>query len=290
MSYAFDKDAKDGDVVTLENGVAYQYDEAKDRWLVKDVAGSGSGADWGFPLPGEQNYVSKFGGDDMEGPLEIRDGPLKVDEIEEQTEGAGVTHKHTEFFETGLQLRTPNGDATDSNHPDYSWHSKYPLSVKDAQFVTRFGVDVSDGNGPYAWNEYQKPFQGLEDRNLATIGLLKDKAVTYYPATIPSLGELNLKIFGSVDENKDVGLSEAHIDSAYTRLVLNHDPIGAGAGIGRVDWLDKFPDTSEMFIQQGDDVYKLNVTADGAKGSNDRAKHFIINSHEIGRASCRERV
>ena len=37
MSYAFDKDAKDGDVVTLENGVAYQYDAAKDRWLVKAV-------------------------------------------------------------------------------------------------------------------------------------------------------------------------------------------------------------------------------------------------------------
>ena len=52
--YAFDKDANDGDVVTLENGVAYQYDEAKDRWLVKDVAGSGSGADWGFPVPGDE--------------------------------------------------------------------------------------------------------------------------------------------------------------------------------------------------------------------------------------------
>ena len=42
--FAFDKNAKDGDVVTLENGVAYQYDEAKDRWLVKAVAGSGTGA------------------------------------------------------------------------------------------------------------------------------------------------------------------------------------------------------------------------------------------------------
>ena len=62
MSYAFDKDAKDGDVVTLENGVAYQYDKAKDRWLVKAVAGGGTGADWGFPLPEDQgNYVSKTG-------------------------------------------------------------------------------------------------------------------------------------------------------------------------------------------------------------------------------------
>ena len=73
--YAFDKNAKDGDTVTLENGATYKYDEAKDRWLVKDVAGSGSGEDWGFPLPEEQgNYVSKEGGDEMEGPLEIDGG------------------------------------------------------------------------------------------------------------------------------------------------------------------------------------------------------------------------
>ena len=44
--FAFDKNAQDGDVVTLENGVTYQYDEAKDRWLVKDVAGSGSGIEY----------------------------------------------------------------------------------------------------------------------------------------------------------------------------------------------------------------------------------------------------
>ena len=35
MSYAFDKDAQDGDEVVLENGAQYQYDAAKDRWLVK---------------------------------------------------------------------------------------------------------------------------------------------------------------------------------------------------------------------------------------------------------------
>ena len=286
----------------------------------------GDDFEWVLFVEERLEYVSKTGGDEMEGPLKIKaqdpskgrdtnrvqtlgvysqsegsalrlgttrdrvyvghddtsfNGPIKVGEIQEKTEGEGVTHKHKELFEAGLQLKTPNADATDSNHPDYNWYSKYPLSVKDAQFVTRFGVDVSDGNGPYAWDESQKPFQGVEDRNLATIGLLKDRAVTYYPAAIPSLGELNLKIFASVAENKDVGISEAHIDSAYTRLALNHDPIGAGAGIGRVDWLEQFPDTSDMFIQQGDNVYKLNVTADGAKGSNDRAKHFIINSHDI---------
>ena len=39
-SFAFDKDAKDGDTVTLENGVTYQYEEAKDRWLVQSVGGA----------------------------------------------------------------------------------------------------------------------------------------------------------------------------------------------------------------------------------------------------------
>ena len=36
--------------------------------------GGGSGGDWGFPLPDEQqgNYVSKVGGDEMEGPLKIK--------------------------------------------------------------------------------------------------------------------------------------------------------------------------------------------------------------------------
>ena len=71
MSYAFDKDAQDGDEVTLANGATYKYDKAKDRWLVKAVAGGKGGADWGFPLPEEQgNYVSKTG-DEMSGDLEM---------------------------------------------------------------------------------------------------------------------------------------------------------------------------------------------------------------------------
>ena len=37
MSYAFYKDAKDGDTVTLKNGARYQYQEAKNRWVVKSV-------------------------------------------------------------------------------------------------------------------------------------------------------------------------------------------------------------------------------------------------------------
>jgi hypothetical protein len=37
MSYAFYKDARDGDTVTLTNGVRYQYQKAKKRWIVKSV-------------------------------------------------------------------------------------------------------------------------------------------------------------------------------------------------------------------------------------------------------------
>ena len=37
MSYAFYKDAKDGQTVTLANGVRYQYQEAKNRWVVRSL-------------------------------------------------------------------------------------------------------------------------------------------------------------------------------------------------------------------------------------------------------------
>ena len=37
MSYAFPKEAKDGDVVALKNGVRYQYQAEKDRWIAKAV-------------------------------------------------------------------------------------------------------------------------------------------------------------------------------------------------------------------------------------------------------------
>ena len=37
MSYSFPTDAKDGDVVALSNGVRYQYQADKDRWMVKAI-------------------------------------------------------------------------------------------------------------------------------------------------------------------------------------------------------------------------------------------------------------
>ena len=80
MSYSFPTDAKDGDVITLENGVAYKYEEEKDRWLVKDVAGSGSGADWGFPLPEDQTeYATLEHSDGRDDALQ-----LQIDELEQE--------------------------------------------------------------------------------------------------------------------------------------------------------------------------------------------------------------
>ena len=35
--YSFYKDAKDGETITLANGVRYQYEEAKNRWVVRSV-------------------------------------------------------------------------------------------------------------------------------------------------------------------------------------------------------------------------------------------------------------
>ena len=92
--YAFDKDALDGDVVTLENGVAYQYDAAKDRWLVKAVAGGGTGADWGFPIPEDQvEYATLEHSDARDDHLQVLIDELEqeIDVIAPRLEGASYT-------------------------------------------------------------------------------------------------------------------------------------------------------------------------------------------------------
>ena len=111
MSYAFPTDAKEGDIVTLENGVAYQYDEAKDRWLVKAVAGSGSGGDWGFPLPGDEVEYATLEHSDT------RDNLLQA-EIEELTLVVGDAlsasqrdHGAWQYVGDGLQAY-PSQDGT----------------------------------------------------------------------------------------------------------------------------------------------------------------------------------
>ena len=256
MSYAFPKDAKDGDVVTLENGVAYKYDDEKDRWLVLAVAGGGTGEDWGFPLPEDQvAYVKKEGGDEMEGPLTVND--------------------------KGINVLITNPNAVDITHPDYDEYSRYPLRVKSPSNYNRFAVRVDDGGGPYSLDEKGKPFQGNHPNYLATIGLLQDKAVKAYPDAVVSMGGLSLSVVGSISDTDDCLYTEAKILSDYSKIVLNHDPLDSGQ---RVDWLARFPGDSTMFIQQGDQVFTLETTAVTAAGANNRAKHFNIRSHNIPQA------
>ena len=93
--YAFDKDAQDGDTVTLENGVQYQYEAAKDRWVVKSVAGSGTGADWGFPLPEDQvEYAPLAHSDARDDHLQVLIDELEqeIDIIAPRLEGASYTY------------------------------------------------------------------------------------------------------------------------------------------------------------------------------------------------------
>ena len=61
MSYSFPKGETDGFEVTLSNGVTYRYNKSDNLWQVASVAGDGASKD----------YVSKTGGDSMEGPFTI---------------------------------------------------------------------------------------------------------------------------------------------------------------------------------------------------------------------------
>ena len=102
MSYAFDKNAQDGDVVTLENGVAYQYDEAKDRWLVKAVAGSGTGGDWGFPLPDEVEYATLEHSDNRDNLLQAEIEELAL-VVGDALEASQQEHGAWSYAGDGLQ-------------------------------------------------------------------------------------------------------------------------------------------------------------------------------------------
>ena len=83
MSFSFPTDAKDGDKLTLENGVEYIFEEDKDRWLVNSSKDGLSG-----------HFVKREGGDEMEGPLVILSyGPVILkDEGVEDNEA--VTKKY----------------------------------------------------------------------------------------------------------------------------------------------------------------------------------------------------
>ena len=201
------------------------------------------------------DYVSKTGGNEMEGPLTVND--------------------------KGINVVITNPNAVDTTHPDYDEYSRYPLRIKSPSNYNRFAVRVDDGGGPYSLDEKGKPFQGNHPNYLATIGLLQDKAVKAYPDEVVSMGGLSLSVVGSISDTDDCLYTEAKILSDYSKIVLNHDPLDSGQ---RVDWLARFPGDSTMFIQQGDQVFTLETTAVTAAGTNNRAKHFNIRSHNIPQA------
>jgi len=149
MSYAFPKEAEDGDIVTLENGVAYKYDAAKDRWLVQAVAGSGTGADWGFPLPEDQiEYATLEHSDGRDDNLQIQIDELEqeIDIIAPRLEGAqyryvsaptvkpGEMHIASNSFTNSADLIFFNDTALDgTTHAWGSLHEGDYLEITDTQ-------------------------------------------------------------------------------------------------------------------------------------------------------------
>ena len=110
-SYAFPKDAQDGDILTLENGVAYKYEAEKDRWLVQAVAGSGTGADWGFPLPEDQTkYATLEHSDGRDDALQIQIDELEqeIDIIAPRLEGAQYKYASSYAVKSGEMFIVSN--------------------------------------------------------------------------------------------------------------------------------------------------------------------------------------
>ena len=120
MSYVFDKNALDGDTVTLDNGATYQYDAAKDRWLVKSVAGGGTGAgpDWGFPLPEEDvEYATLAHSDARDDHLQILIDELEQeinDVIAPRLEAASYTYVDSYAVKPG-EMHVVSGTFTSAN-------------------------------------------------------------------------------------------------------------------------------------------------------------------------------
>ena len=152
MSYAFDKDAEDGATVTLENGATYQFDAAKDRWLVKFVAGVGGGAD------GEV-YATKAFVDQIEEASVFRDEAIKADlEDKDRKQTAAILvvegdvqneAKNRKIGDDRLQEQI---DAIDIPEPDLSGYM--PLdgdSTKTGRLVVKTNdatpFEIQSGNG-----------------------------------------------------------------------------------------------------------------------------------------------
>ena len=128
MSYSFDKDAKDGDKVTLENGVEYIFQASKNRWVVNSVEGS----------LGEE--LVKKSGDSMSGDLKM------------VKNGDGVESKvHTRFLTSGqssnLQLQHDGNTRVYVGKDQVSFNRPVQLNtegVDDDHAVSKLYVDNAD--------------------------------------------------------------------------------------------------------------------------------------------------
>ncbi len=210
-------------------------------------------------------------------------GPLKLQSIESKDSNPIYIKDDVHFIDridmdNGIKINISDPNTITSGHDDYDLYSKFPIMVKSPSGQSRFAVSVADGAGPYSLDENGNAYQGSHINNLATIGLLKDKAVKAHPKEVPSMGGLNLSIVSNLNGTEDCDYTLAKIKDDYSKIVLNHDPLDSGS---RVDWLARFPGDSTMIIQQGDRFYTLETTAVGASGTNSRAKHFNIRSHNI---------
>ena len=211
-------------------------------------------------------------------------GPVKVQSIESKDAGTPIYVNGDVHFsdrldmENGIKIQISDPNTIDTDHEDFDSYSKFPFIIKSPSGQSRLAVSVADGAGPYSLDENGKPYQGRHVNNLATIGLLKDKAVKAHPKEVLSMGGLSLSIVRDINDTEDCDYTLAKIKDNYSKIVLNHDPLDSGS---RVDWLARFPGDSTMIIQQGDKFYTLETTAVGASGTNGRAKHFNIRSHDI---------
>ena len=210
-------------------------------------------------------------------------GPLKLQSIESKDSNPIYIIDDVHFsgrtdMDNGIKIHISDPNTVDKDHDDYDSYSKFPFVIKSPSGQSRLAVSVADGAGPYSLDENGKAYQGKHINNLATIGLLKDKAVKAHPKEVLSMGGLSLSIVRNLSDTEDCDHTLAKIKDDYSKIVLNHDPLDSGS---RVDWLARFPGDSTMIIQQGDKLYTLETTAVGASGTNNRAKHFNIRSHDI---------
>ena len=186
MSYAFDKDAEDGATVTLENGATYQYDAAKDRWLVKAVAGGGE-------FDGDL-YATKAFVDQVESASIFRDEAIKTDlEDKDQKQTAAILvvegdvkneAKNRKIGDDRLQEQI---DAIDVPEPDLSGYM--PLdgdSTKTGRLVvktndaTPFEIQSANGTAIFKmWTSgavaMEKAYSNFKDNELVTKKYVDDK-------------------------------------------------------------------------------------------------------------------